>query len=242
MKNGGWGESGEIGISYGKIGFVWYKGGEVLVFFKICGWQLLQFLEGLEKDQSNTAMSAEKGKPKKKEAAAEGKSEVYQKEVKRKLVKAAKKGGMKEAPPELLIAMKEERLEDVARMIKETEALKRSYANVEEKQTLFHAAIRTSSLPLVLSLISLGVSTCDVDLQFRNALHHLASTKNPSQALIDAVVAIPGLNLSEQDASGATPLHSAIIEDNPLLSQTLINTPGTITSTHPTPLSQAHNL
>lgn len=178
-------------------------------------------------------MSAVKDKPKRSHGSAQAGTEVVEQSSKRKSKRMSKKLTKVLAPRELVNAVKEERVEDVRRIIEENESLKKCFTDSETKQTLFHTAIRTGSLELVELLISLGVSTCDVDLKFRNALHYLARVKTPSQGLIDAVVGINGLNLSEEDVSGATPLHLAIRYNNTLLTQTLIKTPSTLLSSIP---------
>lgn len=181
--------------------------------------------------QSKLAMSAIKDKPKKGHGSHLPATDDGEHASKRKSKRLSKKMAKLVAPRELVNAVKEERVGDVKRIIEENESLKKCFTDVETKQTLFHAAIRTGSLELVETLISLGVSTCDVDLKFRNALHYLTRVKAPSQGLIDAIIGIKGLNLSEEDVSGATPLHLAIRYNNTLLSQTLIRTPSTYPTT-----------
>lgn len=170
-------------------------------------------------------MSAVKDKPKRGHGSQQAGTDGADQTSKRKSKRMSKKMAKIVAPRELVNAVKEERISDIKRIIEENESLKKCFTDSESNQTLFHTAIRTGSLAVVELLISLGVSTCDVDLKFRNALHYLARLKSPPQDLIDVVVGIRGLVLSAADVSGATPLHIAIRYDNTLVTQTLIRTP-----------------
>lgn len=171
-------------------------------------------------------MSAVKDKSKKHHHGQPAANEVVEQAGRRKSRRASKKVAKTVAPKELISAVKEGRVEVIQKMLEADVSLKRSYTDVESKQTLLHAAIRTGLFPVVDCLISAGVSTLDVDLKFRNALHFLARIKDPSEELIERIIGLEGLQLSAEDVDGATPLHLAIRFSNTRVAEALINTPG----------------
>jgi hypothetical protein len=171
-------------------------------------------------------MSVVKDKTKKHGSSTPPANDVTEHAAKRKSRRMSKKVTKTVTPKELITAVKEGNLEVINRMLEASPALKKSYTDLESKQTLFHTAIRTGLFSVVDCLISAGVSTLDVDLKFRNALHFLARVKDPPQALIDRVSALEGLNLSGEDVAGATPLHTAIRCGNTRVAESLIAAKG----------------
>jgi ankyrin repeat protein len=168
-------------------------------------------------------MSALKDKGKKRHGASSLADENGDKVAKRKSKRMSKKEAKIMAPKELVSAIKEGNLELIKRYMAQNTELRRSLVDVESGQTLFHCAIRSAQLEVVEALISAGVSTGDVDLKMKNALHHLARVKDASKALVDLVVALESVNKSAKDSSGATPLHLAIRYKNLTLATTLIS-------------------